>query len=221
MVKINERYYAKITSEPFEVQEIDGKNIELHKMNENSFYAQFANQGRFFFWSTKDSVNYKLVIEYGYYEAMKALYTKEINLIWLAYYEESEKARKRIFTKIVLPVLIVYVILTLLLFTLLDDDTHRMIALIGSLAFVFIGSRFLSSSMRRKFMAQHVETMDKIKKVLGKKQFEKLADIQDKYRRNFFKIEEEVEEQVALEYVEEENVEDVIEEKEVSEEANE
>jgi len=221
MVKINVKYYAKITSEPFETQEIDGKKIELHKMNDNSFYAQFANQGRFFFWATQDGVNYRLVVEYGYYEAMKVLYTKEVNRVWISYYEESEKVRKNIFKKIILPVMIAYIAITLLLFTLLDDDTHRMIALIASLAFVFIGSRFLSTSMKRKFMAQNAEAMDKIKKIIGKKQFEKLIDVQEKYRRNFFKIEEEEETELLTENTDEIIAEEAVIEEEKSEEINE
>jgi hypothetical protein len=48
-MKLNPKVYKQLTGEPFETQEINGKNIEFHYMNDTPFLFQFASKGRFAF----------------------------------------------------------------------------------------------------------------------------------------------------------------------------
>ena len=100
-MKMNNKVFKYLTGEPFLVQELNGKQVELHYMNDTPFLQQYVPRGRFYIWSS-DGRNYKLLIEKGFYEKMDYFFKEEINEVWLNYLDEiSEMNSKmsRIFSK--------------------------------------------------------------------------------------------------------------------------
>ena len=77
-------FFVPGENQPFEVQEFDGRKIELFYMNDyDIILADQINKGKFAVWSSNDGFNYRLYLEKGLYEKVKELYTPEINKIWV------------------------------------------------------------------------------------------------------------------------------------------
>ena len=45
------KIFKALTGEPAVVQQIDGRQVEIHYMNDTPFLAQFAGRGRFAEWT--------------------------------------------------------------------------------------------------------------------------------------------------------------------------
>jgi hypothetical protein len=68
-MKLNPKIYKQLTQEPFDTQEINGKIVEFHYLNDTPYLFQFASKGRFAIW-TSDGNNFKVLVEKRYYEML-------------------------------------------------------------------------------------------------------------------------------------------------------
>lgn len=200
-------------NQPFEVQEFDGRKIELYYMNDyESIMTDQINKGKFAVWSSFDGFNYRLFLEKGCYETVKELYTAEINKIWVDFWDKAERISKRLTTFVLLPVGLVAIILCML--SGLFGEIGSYIS-IGVLLVAFITMLTVNKTIKSKVLIANKESRDLIIQSLGQEKFDKLLDAQKEYMEAYYQAlypEEDAAEEVAPEPVAEE-VQSEIEEK--------
>lgn len=192
-MKLNPRIYNKLTGEPFEFQEINGKKVEFHYMNETPYLYQFASKGRFAVW-TSDGNNYKVLIEKSYYEAMTDFYQPEINTIWLGFLENVAAISKRMNVIFLVPMIAIYAIIAMLGSLYFGDQMG--VILIGLLILVFVSNSVQSRIVNNKVRIENNKAQDEIRNMIGLERFNQLVDDQQKHYEAYFKFNEPVEEAV-------------------------
>ncbi len=209
-MKLNYKMYRQLTNDPFLSQEIDGKTIEFHYMNDTPFLFQFASKGRFAVW-TSDGVNYKVLIEKKYYEALENFYQPEINKIWLGFLEGVSALSKKINMLFIIPTLILYVVIAGLATFLFKEYTLQI--LLGMIVLVVISNMFQGRLVNKKVQEENLKAQDLIRATMGNESFEALVKAQEDHYQEYFKFNE------VSEPVEGEETQDVIEteQKETSE----
>lgn len=190
-MKINKRIYDLVTSEPISKQETEHGIIEVHNMNQNeNLYEEYAKrQGKFALWTSKDGQTYRLIIEEGFYEEAKPLYSKKVNQIWLEFWDAVEKARNRTMTHFIIPItLVVFILLGLSTLIPKNQGQMQMIVLIG----IFIGYIISTMVVRKRVDSainrHNQEAIEKIKNIVGHEKFQSLLEKQRTYYDQFFNI---------------------------------
>ena len=91
-MRINDRIYFYADEEKkLETQELENHNLEIYSLNDYpDLLEEFTNKGKFAVWSSRDGVDYRLFIEEGYKKEVKELYSKDINNIWLKFWDKCE-----------------------------------------------------------------------------------------------------------------------------------
>lgn len=203
-MKINKRIYSQIQSEPFDVQQLaNGGKIELHSLNSNEeLYNYYAPNAKFAVWSSEDGKNYRLLLEDGYYERMRELYTTRVNQTWTNFWDEVEKGRRKVMLSIFLPsVIIAFLAATLLMvfakkLAELPNGNVWQYVIIGLILVGFIVTNVLTNKKIDKLIRiANDKALNDIKTVVGFKHFDELMEDQQAYYNEFFKIEEDEEEQ--------------------------
>lgn len=181
----------KTLNNPKEVQETGSKVVEIHSMNETRYLAKFAGKGQFAVW-TSDSKSYKLLIEDGYYDAMKELYGKRVNQVWINFYEKADKIRFGLMYKMVFPMIGIAMLLALLFSAVPNLQKYQSFGLIGILGIVLITNMVQTSLMRKQIEVARTASIVEIKRIIGEANFNELLDAQGKYYDTYFKFEEAV-----------------------------
>ena len=184
-MKLNYKMYRQLTNEPFLSQEIDGKTIEFHYMNDTPFLFQFASKGRFAVW-TSDGVNYKVLIEKKYYEALEAFYQPEINKIWLGFLEGVSALSKKINMLFIIPTLVLYVVIAGLATFLFKEYTLQI--LLGMIVLVVISNMFQGRLVNKKVRDENLKAQDLIRATMGNENFEALVKAQEDHYQEYFKF---------------------------------
>lgn len=234
-MKLNPRIF-KTLDNPVETQDVNGRKIEIHYMNDTQYFARYAQQGQFAVW-TSDGSDYKLLIERDYLKTLRPLYTSRINDVWIRFYEKATQVRNNIFLKLILPILITALAIVIIFAAVPVLRQYQTIVLIGILVVVLASNILQSTLMKRRIESAREEAVIEIKETLGEEQFKSLIEQQGKFYDNFFDFTEEDVVEDAVEQIEgetkegleaEETVEEieseteealVVEEKEVSEES--
>lgn len=190
---------------PKETHQLEGKTIEIHSMNDTKFLSRFAGKGQFAVW-TSDSKNYKLLIEDGYYQVMKDLYSKRVNQVWITFYEKADKVRFGLMFKMVFPMIAVSMVLAILFSTIEALKGYQNFALIGILGVVLVTNMLQTTIMRKKVEEARTVSVKDIQMIIGEHKFNDLLEKQSKYYEDYFKFEEKVE--PAVETVEEPKTEE-------------
>lgn len=212
-MKMNKRLYNVSVTTPFVTQTLNNDvRCELHYMNENPFYAQYALKGNFAVWSTLDGKTYKLYIDRGYYEVMKDLYDVTTNNIWLDFYDDIGSLRKK-YLSYSLPVSILIIVISFYISTyVLKNNNIFLFGMLFTVIFgVFLANKFMTNLMNKKKYIY----INQIKKKKGSKKFEKIIEAQTKYSEKFFSTEQKIT------CTEDEEDEDILELEEIKEEKNE
>lgn len=187
-MKLNVKVY-KTLNNPVEVQQIDGKEVEIHYMNDTPYLSRYAGRGNFVIW-TSDGQGYKLLVERDYYNALKPLHSAETNALWLDFYEGVHKVRRNLFLKIMLPMLIL-ILGVMTLFALVPSlQKYQTTVLIVALILMLVFNMFQSNLLKRKIDEIRVSTIDTIRDVLGLEHFNELVEKQNSFYENYFKFEE-------------------------------
>ena len=183
-MKYNEKQFIQSTTEAFETQEMsNGAKIELHYMNDEPFYMDNINKSRFSAWSSVDGKNYKLFVEKGLYDITKDLYSKEVNEIWMDFWQRIDTMRKRYIFFIMLPMLAVFLTGFILLSIFLPNQVW---VLLVALLVVLIASLFASSMLSRKMQVENINAATKVRDYVGVDKFKGIVDEQEKYIEKFY-----------------------------------
>jgi hypothetical protein len=187
-MKLNPKIYAQLTHEPFATQEINGKIVEFHYLNDTPYLFQFASKGRFAIW-TSDGNNFKVLVEKRYYELLSDFYLPEVNTIWLNFLSKVGALSNKVNKWFMIPSLIMYVVVAGLATWLFPDFTMEI--LIGMIVLVIIGNIFQGRYLNQKVAQENQNTQDEIRDYLGVERFNALVENQSIHYQEYFKFEEE------------------------------
>ena len=207
-MKLNAKVYKQLTNEPFETQEINGKTVEFHYMDDTPFLMQFAAKGRFAVW-TSDGKDYKVLIESTYYDKLKSFYEHDVNVIWLNFLDKVSSLSKKINNLFIIPTLLLYAVGAILAILFFQDQTVGI--LLGLIILVVISNMVQGRIVNNKVRAENIATQDKIRDYLGQEDFDKLVQSQEEHYKKYFEFEEPVQDENS----------EIIEEVEIVEETNE
>ena len=183
-MKYNEKQFFQSQTEPFETQEMaNGSKIELHYMNEEPFFMDNVNKSRFLAWSSADGKNYKLFVEKGLYDITSELYTKDVNEIWMNFWEKIDSMRKKYIFFVMLPLLAVF-ITAFILISIFVPNT--MWILIVALVVLLIGSLFASSMLSRKMQIANINAATEVRDKVGVERFQQIVKDQEAYIEKFY-----------------------------------
>lgn len=186
-MKLNAKIYRQLTNEPFESQQINGKTVEFHYMDDSPFLAQFASRGRFAVW-TSDGNNYKVLIESTYYEALKPFYEYDVNVIWLTFLEKISTLSRKINRMFIIPTLLIYAVGAILAIVFFQDQTLPI--LLGLVILVVVSNMVQSRMVNKKVKEENESTQDKIRGHLGQETFDNLVTSQEEHYQAYFKFDE-------------------------------
>ena len=186
-LRINPKAFALANdSTPVEVQEFDGRKIEIFNLNEfEGLKDEFVMKGKFAVWSSEDGVNYRLYIEEGYHNKLKELYSQSVNKIWVDFWDVCEKITSNMSKRVIVPLTVVSVLICLSTMFIKNQEvsTYIMLAVI---VISLVGMIFINRLSKKKIYDENARSVDLIKKHLGSKKFEKLLDDQKDYMDAYF-----------------------------------
>lgn len=186
-MKLNPKIYKQLTNEPFETQNVDGKIVEFHYMNDTPYLFQYASRGRFAVW-TSDGQNYKVLIEKAYYEALQDFYQFEVNKIWLNFLERVSSISSKINRLFIIPTMLVYMVVAGIAYFYLPELTLQI--LLGMIVLVVVSNIFQSRLVNKKVKNENIAAQDQIRSLIGNDQFDNLVKAQEKHYQEYFKFNE-------------------------------
>lgn len=189
-MKLNQRIYDyAVEDKLIERQEISNdRSVEIYSLNEyEDIFTEFTNQGRFAVWSSVDGRNYRLYIEDGYYKKLAPLYKKNINEIWLDFWDECD-ASVRKFRNIVMPVMLLLLVVVFIFgFAVLGDYPKVQLGIaLGVAALFMIFVLFFRRQINKRINKANAESVQKIKNIMGENKFAKYLEQQRSYIDEFF-----------------------------------
>lgn len=191
-MKVNQKIYNSIDTEPFEVQEINGSKVELFYLNDyDGLLEQNIAKGKFAVWTSENGYDYRLLVEKGYYEAVTRLYSKPVNQIWLEFWGDCELISKKFNRFFIMPATIVAAaafILSAVLLTEASQKTMQNIVVFGVLVLFIIGMMTARKITNNNITKANTKSVDKIKKEIGAQTFEDLLKNQRAYMDEFFRL---------------------------------
>lgn len=186
-MKLNGKIYQQLTGEPFVSQEIDGKKIEFHYMNDTPYLFQYASKGRFAVW-TSDGQNYRVLIEKTYYESLEDFYQEDVNRIWLNFLDKVGKVSKKFNLLFNIPALVLYLIVSILAVYVFQDYTMQI--LLGMIVLVVVVNMVQGRIVNNKVREENKNAQDEIRNLLGHEHFDSLVKAQEEHYQNYFKFNE-------------------------------
>jgi hypothetical protein len=195
-MKLNMRIYKSLTGVPFKEQEVHGKRVEFHYMDETPYLFQYASKGRFAIWAS-NGVDYKVLIESKYYQVMEDFYQLEVNEIWLNFLENIAGINKKINMLFIVPTLIFYVAVAFFASTFFPD---QILAIMLTLLVAIIFSNMTQNRIiGKRVRNENLKAQEQIRELLGEADFNRLIQAQQQHYQDYFKFEEEVTENTEFE----------------------
>lgn len=208
-MKINQKIYNSVTTEPFDVQELnDGVVIELHSLNQNEMlFNEYAPKAKFAIWTCADGKHYRLLLEDTYYPRMREFYGRRVNQCMVDFWDAVEKERGKIMKFIFIPVsiLVFAIFIFLMFFGHLLGDTGQMVAMGVTLVGFIVCNVIVNKKVEAVVNKENSEAVGKIKNIIGHKRFDELMDEQQAHYDEFFGINNEEENAEVVEEPVEEN----------------
>lgn len=201
-MKINPKIYYTVSTEPFDVQELEGGvKVELHSLNKNEeLFNEYAPKAKFAIWSTIDGSCFKLLLEDSYYARLRELYGRRVNQCMVTFWDKVEVDRKRIIKLFFIPisVILIAVFMLLIFFPQMLGNTGQLVVMGATLVGFIIANMLINKKIDSIINKHNAEAVEKIKNIVGHKHFEELMDETRAHYDDFFGIveEEEVTEEV-------------------------
>ncbi len=175
------------TTDAIEVQEFDGRKIEIFHMDDYpKVKEEFINKGKFAVWSSVDGVNYRVFIEKGYHQELSALYTKAVNKIWVDFWDTCEVVSRKTSYRIILPVTIVAVAACIGL-SFIPNQQASFFAMLGIVVVAFVVMLFFNRLTKKRIYDANVKSVEEIKKCVGgSKNFDALIEAQKNYMDAYY-----------------------------------
>jgi hypothetical protein len=187
-MRLNPKIYSALVNEPIEKQEIEGKIIEIHYMNDTPYLFQFASKGRFSIW-TSNGQNYRILIERKYHEMLHDFYQPEINAIWLNFMIRVGNINKKMGKWFLYPTIALYLAIAIIGSIFFSGYTTEI--LIG-IVVIMIASRMVQSRLfNRKVTQENRVAQDEIAKILGEDKYAGILKLQELHLKEYFKFDEE------------------------------
>ncbi len=190
-MKVNPKLFTAADGnvEPIEVQEFDGRKVELYLMSQvEGVKDEFLmNKGQFAVWSSADGVNYKVFLEDGYYNEVSELYSQPINKVWVDFWDRTDKISKKFSMFFIYPLMGIAIVLCILSIAL-----QKVIGSVGSyvilgvLVAMFIGLIFVNMYTKKKIVFESNKSREEIQKLLGEDRYEALINAQKAYMDQYF-----------------------------------
>lgn len=189
-MRINPKLYVMADGkEPTDVQEFDGRKIEVFTMDSiEGLKEEYVNQkGQFAVWTSVDGTNYRLFIENGYYEEVKELYSLPVNQTWVEFWDATDKISKKFSRFFIYPLMIIALVLCVLSFVLSKQlQSWGQYAIIGVLVLLFIAMIVANSLTKKKIAQENASSRNKIITHFGEAEFNALIDKQKAYMDDYF-----------------------------------
>lgn len=186
-MKLNPKIYNQLTGEPFKTQKIDGVLVEFFYMDDTPFLYQFAGKGRFAVW-TSNGINYRVLVEKTYYEALEEFYDEPINTIWVQFLDRVGKISRKINISFIIPIIFIYLGIAIL--STIFFQEHMLTILLVLIVMVVISNMIQGQIVNKKVRAENQKAQEDIRKVLGEEGFSEMIEKQDVHYKNYFKIED-------------------------------
>ncbi len=187
-MKINPKLYAIAdTVTPVEVEEFDGRKIEVYTMDQfNGIREDFCNsKGEFAVWSSQDGVNYRVFIEDGYYKEVNELYQQPVNKIWVDFWDATDSISKKFQRFFIYPLMGLAIILAILaiVFGSIGGSNANIFqwVVIALLVALFIAMIVVNYRTKKVIMDENVKSRQLIIDLFGEKKFDELTDRQKQY----------------------------------------
>ncbi|MCF7931824.1 MAG: hypothetical protein K9K93_01525 [Acholeplasmataceae bacterium] len=186
-MKLNTRVYKKMTGEPFLTQDIDGRVVEFHKMDDSPFLFQYASKGRFAIWAS-DGSDYKVLIESTYYDAMEAFYSEGVNRIWLNFLERISAINKRINMIFIIPTIIFYAVVAF--FASAYFQNQIFVVLLVLLGIIVITNSIQNRVIGKRVKEENTKAQDEIRNLIGAAEFDRLIQNQERHYQTYYEFQQ-------------------------------
>ncbi|MGI6771522.1 MAG: hypothetical protein GX546_04770 [Acholeplasmataceae bacterium] len=179
-MKINKRLFDALTREPNEVQEIDGKKLEIFFMTEEE-KVRFEGEGRYTLW-TSDGKDFRFLVNEDFYNygVIKEFYTQPVNTEWIKYVDVISKYQRKFLFALMIPLMVLYVVVAILSILFLAD--YSLYILIGMMVVVFIVNALQTKVVRQKMDAENEITQKAIQDYLTPEVYDQVAKDQIQFR---------------------------------------
>lgn len=188
-MKLNPKVYNQLKGTPFMSQNIDGVLVEFFYMDDTPYLYQYAGKGRFAIW-TSNGINYRVLVEKTYYEAIEAFYEEPVNRIWVNFLDRIGKITKKINMLFIIPIIIFYLGIAVLA-TLFFQD-YMLPILLVLIVMVVISNMIQGQIVNKRVRKENQAAQDEIRRYLGEEGFSDMVQKQEDHYKAYFKFEDEV-----------------------------
>lgn len=188
-MKLNPKVYNQLKGTPFMSQNIDGVLVEFFYMDDTPYLYQYAGKGRFAIW-TSNGINYRVLVEKTYYEAIEAFYEEPVNRIWVSFLDRIGKITKKINMLFIIPIIIFYLGIAVLA-TLFFQD-YMLTILLVLIVMVVISNMIQGQIVNKRVRKENQAAQDEIRRYLGEEGFSDMVQKQEDHYKAYFKFEDEV-----------------------------
>ena len=196
-MKVNPKLYDVANDvTPFETQLIDtdkeeglNRKVELYLMDQfEGIKEEFVmKKGQFAVWSSADNINYRLFLENGYYDRVSPLYSKEVNKIWLDFYDKTDAISRKFSNYFVYPVMGVAIAACIAsIFLSKYIQPYGSWIIIGVLALLFIAMIFVNMKIKKVVLNENTKARQLIVDHFGGNKFDELIELQKSYMDEYY-----------------------------------
>lgn len=188
-MKLNPKVYNQLKGTPFMSQNIDGVLVEFFYMDDTPYLYQYAGKGRFAIW-TSNGINYRVLVEKTYYEAIEAFYEEPVNRIWVNFLDRIGKITKKINMLFIIPIIIFYLGIAVL--ATLFFQEYMLTILLVLIVMVVISNMIQGQIVNKRVRKENQAAQDEIRRYLGEEGFSDMVQKQEDHYKAYFKFEDEV-----------------------------
>ncbi|MFP7699564.1 MAG: hypothetical protein ACLTFB_02230 [Candidatus Phytoplasma pyri] len=195
-IKMLDVIFNSVEGEPFKIEDFEnekGKHrIEFYYIEQSKYKNPLINSRQFVVY-TADKGFFRVLIDKEYYKNFKILYQKKINIIWINFmislFEKQLQFQKK-YSFYVFISFIISVLFLIINWKLDVLENYAFIIILLSILFPILGTIFITKKQQKYFILLKNdnlnETINKIKKIIGSKEYEEILEQQKNYQPKSF-----------------------------------